>query len=489
MKKSVVLGLFFLCSSVYANSILDIGTDYRLRAISFSEADYGASGNQNYPLYYSQRAEAHVGGRFSPNLEFMTQFQALGVAGSTGSISNITVDPSQGRYPNTNFSPWIQWAYLKANHLFDTSIGLTIGRQPITLGDGLILSDDDLGFTGVRMNGILPWYDIRADVFTFKPGQNLDNTNGGIDISGFELTKAATNMRYQMSVVNEHDASGSTLFIRPSENASSFNPTFVNINNNIVANGGTAIPISQFNFTATDITKTYLDGRVEYRLSEGGFFKVEGALQTGQVSRDPSLATSTAALLGYSPSVNLGGYAFLVSGGLFTRFSKYGPIEIHGLFGIASGDSGGGTDNAFQPDFGHQYDGLERSGFGELYGATLYNAIPSSTYNANASSPSVSGLPQGVSGIRVIGAGVTTHPTSLISVGIDYYVYTAEQSTNFAPAPSEDSLGTELDIGAGLAYTNYLTFRATYALFSPGKSYGAYANNASRFALEAVGRF
>ena len=33
--------------------------------------------------------------------------------------------------------------------------------------------------------------------------------------------------------------------------------------------------------------------------------------------------------------------------------------------------------------------------------------------------------------MRVIGAGVTTHPTSLLSIGIDYYVYTAEESDRF----------------------------------------------------------
>jgi hypothetical protein len=483
MKKCIGL-LLLLSSSAYASSILDIGTDYRLRGISITKADYGLTPNQNYSYYYSQRAEAHIGGKFSPNIEFMTQFQALGVAGSSGSINNITVDPSQNRYPNTNFTPWIQWAYMKASRLYDSPVDLTIGRQPITLGDGLILSDDDLGFTGIRMDAVLPWYDIRANVFTFKPGQNLTNMNGGIDLYGFELTKPAANMRYQVSVVNEHDTSGSTVYIRPSENASPNNPRYLSA----IPLGTTPGPFP-FNFTATHISRTFIDGRVEYRLSEGGFLKAEAALQNGQVARDPSLGTSTAAALGYSPDVTLGGYAFLVSGGLFTRFSKYGPIEIHGLFGIASGDSGGGTDNSFHPDFGHQYDGLERSGFGEFYGATLYNAMPSSSYGANASSPSVSGLPQGNSGIRVIGAGVTTHPTSLFSIGIDYFVYTAEESTNFSPAPSESSLGTELDFGAGFAYTNYLTFRATYAIFSPGKAYGAFTNNATRFALEAVGRF
>jgi hypothetical protein len=91
--------------------------------------------------------------------------------------------------------------------------------------------------------------------------------------------------------------------------------------------------------------------------------------------------------------------------------------------------------------------------------------------------------------MRVIGAGVTTHPTSLLSFGIDYYVYTAQESAIFSTAPSESSLGTELDFGIGFAYTNYLSFKATYAIFSPGKAYGAFEDNASRLALEAVGHF
>ena len=127
-----------------------------------NQTDYGLTDGQNY-AYYSQRALAHIGGKFSPNIEFMTQFQALGVAGSTGSVTNPTVNPGGNRYPNTNFTPWIQWAYMKASQLYDAPIDLTIGRQPITLGDGFILSDDDLGFTGIRMDkSRLPWYDLQG---------------------------------------------------------------------------------------------------------------------------------------------------------------------------------------------------------------------------------------------------------------------------------------------------------------------------------------
>lgn len=465
--------------------MLDIGTDYTLRAISLNKTDYGATTGQDFS-YFSERAMAYIGGSFSPNIEMMVQLQALGIVGaSSATLSSPSVNPAAGRYPNTNFSPWIQWAYVKASHIYDTPINLTVGRQPMVLGDGLILDDDGLGFTGVRAQSQLPWWDLIGDLFALKTGDELQDPAGSI--YGVDFTKQYDNVRYQFAVVNEQDDSGSTLYIRPSENASTSNPVYQNF-----FSGSSTIPPleSQFNFAASEINKTYYDGRVEGRFLEGGFYKAEAAIQSGYVDRDPSLATSSAAALGYSPYVKLSGYAFLTSGGLYTRFSKYGPIEIHGTFGQASGDSGGSTDSSFQPLYGHQFDGLERSGFGELYGATLFNALPSSTYSQGSSTPSVSGLPPGYSGIRVIGAGVTTHPTPLLSIGIDYYVYFAMETAGpqFALSSSDSTLGTELDVGMGFAYTSYLSFRLSYALFQPGAAY-INGNNAQRILLEATGHF
>jgi hypothetical protein len=439
----------------HAASVLDIGTDYRIRGISLSSPEFGAPGDQNY-AYYSQRALAHVGGRFSPNIEFMTQFQALGVAGSTSSVNNLIANQAGNRYPNTNFTPWVQWAYFKATQVYDSPVNITVGRQPITLGDGLILSDDDLGFTGIRMQSDLPWYGLQGDAFTFK---NYDSLVGhsDTDIYGIQITKPLHAVRFQFSWVTEHDASGSTVYIRPSENAATI----------LAANPNST-------FVASRIVRSFYDARVEGHLLQGGFYKGEFALQSGHVSRDPTLP---------DPSVNLSGYAGLVSAGLYTKISKYGPIEIHGLFGIASGDSGNSnTDSSFHPDFGHRFDGLERSGFGELFGATLYDAI--------ASSANPNGLPPGNSGLRVIGAGVTTHPTALLSFGIDYFVYTSEENnlTAFPTTSVDSSLGTELDLGAGFAYTNYLNFRGTIAFFNPGAAY-TNGSKAQRYMIEAIGHF
>lgn len=436
---------------LHAASILDVGTNYRLRGVSLTKADYGASSGQDYG-FYSQRAQAHIGGRFSPNIEMMTQFQAIGFVGSTSTaVSNPSVNPTGSRYPNTNFQPWMQWAYLKASQLYDWPVDITLGRQPILLGDGLILSDDDLGFTGIRLQSRLPWYNLRADAFTFKTADVFQGS-ADADLYGIELTKPMRNLRIQLAMVTERDGTGNTVYLRPSENVATYP-------------AGT-------DFRASQIRRTFYDARLEGRLLQGGFYKGEFALQNGSVDRSSST-------LG---TVNLGGYAFLLSAGLFTRTSKYGPIEVHGTFGMASGDSGGATDKSFRPSFGHRFDGLDRSGFGELFGASLYDALPSS---ANAT-----GLPPGFSGIRVIGGGVTTHPTQLLSVGIDYFVFDAMESpgSNFAASSSESSLGSEFDIGAGFAYTNYLSFRASAAFFSPGKAF-ANREQSRRFLIEAVGRF
>ncbi|OGR91825.1 MAG: hypothetical protein A2992_09025 [Elusimicrobia bacterium RIFCSPLOWO2_01_FULL_59_12] len=263
------------------------------------------------------------------------------------------------------------------------------------------------------------------------------------------------NLRVQLSWLTENDGSGRTTYIRPTENP-----------NSSLFTGS--------NFTASSIRRTFYDARLEGRLLQGGFYKGEFALQDGQVDRHPTVPGG---------SVNLSGYATLISAGLYTRFSKYGPIEVHGLFGMASGDKGdGGKDSSFRPSFGHRFDGMERSGFGELFGASLYDAAASSAYP--------SGLPPGASGIRVIGGGVTTHPTALLSIGIDYYVYDAmeQASAAFQSSASESSLGSEFDLGVGFAYTNYLSFRGSAAFFSSG---GAFVNGrrASRYLIEARGRF
>jgi len=90
MKKLLVFVLFLLASGIArASSTLDIGTEYRLRTLSYSKADYGLTSNQKlFPVLLATRTGSYWR-KVSPNLEFMTQFQALSVAGSSATTISI----------------------------------------------------------------------------------------------------------------------------------------------------------------------------------------------------------------------------------------------------------------------------------------------------------------------------------------------------------------------------------------------------------------
>src|SRR5207248_745915 len=110
-------------------------------------------------------------------------------------------------------------------------------------------------FTGLRLQSRLPWYDLQTDVFTFKVADTLLSSNDS-DIYGAQITKPTHSVRYQLMWLLERDASGNTVYLRPSENPATLPTT---------------------NLLASRITRSFYDARVEGRLLEGGFYKGEFA--------------------------------------------------------------------------------------------------------------------------------------------------------------------------------------------------------------------
>ena len=166
------------------------------------------------------------------------------------------------------------------------------------IGDGFLLSDDDLGFTGIRVaQGRLPFYDLRADAFTFKVSRVIPSPaqTTAADIYGLQITKP-----YRERALLELDVADPArmrrampIYVRP------FGKCRMT---EWIARGFRI-------FSATSITRNFIDGRVEGRFLEGGFYKRGMALQNGNVDRSsPTLS-----------SVQLGGYAFLMSAGLYAR--------------------------------------------------------------------------------------------------------------------------------------------------------------------------
>lgn len=415
-------------------TILDLGAEYRLRGITVSNPDFSSKDGRGF---LSHRMRLYLSSHLSPQIELATKLQAIGVVGSTtATVTDTLVNPAGSRYPNTQFTPWIEHAYLTFRAPTQWPAALTVGRQPILIGDGLLLSDDGVGLTGVRAQTKLPLrWDVGMEVFTFKAIEKFHRE------SDLDLFGALANLRRETSLwelfwLLERDHSGTK---QP----------------NPVTGDDTNV-----------INRYFVDLRLDRQL-QGAFYKLEGAMQRGRVEkRDP---------LKGNPS--LGGFAFLFTGGFVAEHQKLGELKLSGVFGQASGNDGGGTDKGFRPNFGHQFDGLERHGFGEYYGASLYDVY--------------GGLPTGHSGVRVMGGGGEFIPRFGATLGLFYYLFSSREQLGSA-ASTDNDLGSEFDATLAYRLSKLANLRCVYATFLPGtanKAGKSSAGSSSRFSLEAAARF
>ncbi|MBI4054735.1 MAG: hypothetical protein HY402_01225 [Elusimicrobia bacterium] len=441
MKVFLIFFILLSPSSLRAAK-LDVQADYRLRGVTYSNVDLD-SDTSDSQAFYSQKAllglilkDISLGtrGGKEQKLEVALRLQALNLAGSTSSV-RIPFDRIASRYPSTDFTPWFQHAYLQASDLLGWDWKLTVGRQPFKLGGGLILDDDDLGFTGIKIEAALPWWKMQTQLFTAKAreGQTGD---ADADLHGISL-KVPTQGTWAFSYLLERNRTLGTLLGR---------------------RVGTA-------------AKSFLGAH--YLLQwENLTFDGEAAWQVGQAeSRDPAQG-----------DIDFSGFGAIAQGAWRQPLGRrFGVGYARLLFGMGSGDhfSTSDKDEAFFPGFGHRFDGLERAGLGQYFGATLYDALASTTATRT-------GLHPDVSGIQVVGMGLTPPPWKGIFLDLDFFSFRASESRSI-----HRSLGDEFDLQLRYPIADHLYARASAAFFSPGPALKPAGSKGSsqRYLLEIRGRF
>jgi hypothetical protein len=196
------------------------------------------------------------------------------------------------------------------------------------------------------------------------------------------------------------------------------------------------------------------------------YYNVEFALQSGEAEL-PTVGT-----------VKMKGTGQKLELGAQTDTPKYGHFGVRALYADGSGDKAStpNIDEAFRPTFSKRWDGLQRTGYGALMGATL-----SDVYNQNAPfDANTTGLPPGgYSGIKTIGLGLFTVRNVLWTGSLDYYVY----ETRSKPFGLKD-LGTEWDAQLTYRYTGFVIFKLGLSYFFPGQIYGG---NAARVTYTTAG--
>jgi hypothetical protein len=114
---------------------------------------------------------------------------------------------------------------------------------------------------------------------------------------------------------------------------------------------------------------------------------------------------------------------------------------------------------------------------GEFFAATPYDAF------GGRSTSTLSGLPQGVSGIRTVSFGFTPPAYYGAMLDLDYFLYQADRVSS---GPST-TLGHEWDLKLRYRIRDRVSLQASAALFTIGPAIGQ--GTARRYMLEAAAHF
>ncbi len=436
IKNSFWIILVICSQNVYAEfTSLNIGLDYRLRGISIENNDF-QSDTADHLNYYSHRARFYMTTWLNQDVEASLRLQSINIWGLEGSNTPMT------RYPNADGTPWVEEAFIHMPRFAWEKIDLIVGRQPLIIGDGLLVSDDQLGFNAIRARTQLPQYSwfpwkIDVDIFTAKIQESLESGDDS-DLLGMVLGTDRDKSRWEFSWIQERN------------------------------DADTPYTLVNTTYTAARTFRQFYGIRLSSNLKDA-YYKIEIALQSGDaVLQRTGQPDQNITLEGIGQKLELGAQ---------TDSVKFGRFGVNAVYAVGSGDDAG-TDNideSFNPTFGKSWDGLQRTGYGTHYAATLSKAYD----RDNPFGTGTSGLPLGYSGIKTMGLGIYSTQKVRWTGALNYYTF--ESRTK--PLGKND-LGAELDAHITYRYTGFVVFKVGMALFFPGSVYGDTASRVTRYNLE-----
>lgn len=461
--------LLALCAGPAAAANLDVSAAYKLRAVSYTNLELNTD-RKNDRSFMTNDARLGVAvrkifleqrGEEETTMDVGLLIHAVGVAGSSTTL-NPPFDRVAAIYPVANFTPFFENAYLRVNKPLGYPVEATFGRQSFRLGSGLLLDDDGTGLTGAVLRGALPWWGMKAQGFVFQDRNPYFNAPNSLTLYGASLD-LPTEGTWQLMQLFERDQTDQLVY--GCSHANNLDPTAGN-----TPRRGCEVSRAMRSFTA-----------VRYQLNYGPMvFDGEAAMQRG-----------SAVPTGPNPSrthITYKGDAQVVRAKWKQRLYKTGEGIARASLARGSGDKPdtGTTDEAFFPTRGHRVSGLERSGFGEFFAATPYDAFGGS-YNPAAgttSSTTISGLREGRSGIMVVGVGYTPPAWRGWALDVDYYLFQADRVSS-----GPRTLGMEWDVRLRYQIQETFSFSLTTAIFKTGTATNLNRNTARKYALEASGRF
>ncbi len=448
-------------------STLDVDTDYRIRGILYTNNDFNNNTSTDALAYYSQMLHVTLTGKFNEGVEICTRLSAIGVAGSTTVFTGIPKSSSTAvtvPYPSTDFSPYIDYAYIKIKNLADTPLTVIAGKQPMTYGNGLVISDNGTGMFAFRIYGKynfslpIPKFNLKkggelfehypieleTEVFTAKLADGL---TPGYDHDLYGIVNRYDHDKYHIELSFFEDADGSGSLYIKGPNA----------------------------YNTSSINKNFIDFYIT-RKEDISSFRFEIAKENGSVQRSDGA------------QISLDGLGYNLYGELIGDKTKLGKVTAHAMIAFNTGDNNPSlfaNDSSFNPSQTKRFDGLERTGYGELFAASPYDATFA--------------LPSSYSGIDALNVGVDFSPIYGWNLGVDYFYFAASEGPDGAPDASgfeklygaNFALGVEMDLYAKYTYSKFTDFRISYDRYTPPQFavFWPTSDPATRYMLEMNAKF
>jgi len=371
--------------------------------------------NSNYQKnlsYFSQDAEIsftvkkiNLEKTENSDMDISVGIKAIGIDKSSKVINSIQLSEGINRYPAIN-NAIINQSFIRINNFYKEGIIATFGRQKYTLGQGLVLSDNDLGFTGIKIENkrFLKLDNTEAFLWRETKNENI------YTITGINLSKNWGDGTWQTYYVSQY--SGETEK-EIGWTAKKRNKKFTGIRYFISKN--------QINF----------DG--EFVTQRGNAQKINGE------------------------NVDYKSYAFLMRGEWYQKTPILGKTKTRLSYSKSSGNpsSVSNKDSAFYPDFSLRFNGFEHTGTGYIFSANIFDTLKTSN--------TINGLPDGLSGLNTVNIGFD-FPYKKLWLSVDYLIYKAAQNIY---DNGNTKLGIEWDIKASWPMSEKIDFNIIYANFKP----------------------
>lgn len=163
MKKYFLVLSLLLAASCPLLASIRLGAEVETGGVSFVNPDYSKTSSLKNSYNY-QKSRLYLEGDLKKNVTVGVKLLSRGIFGKDFGKEYTTAKSS---VTFVNYTPQIENAFLEFSEVGTFPVDFIVGRQPLKIGQGVIVDDDGLGFDALRAKAYLP-FDIDADAFLIK---------------------------------------------------------------------------------------------------------------------------------------------------------------------------------------------------------------------------------------------------------------------------------------------------------------------------------